>query len=229
MGLIADLMGSQHLVTLNQKLAWDEATWALMPLAGARVAVLPETSRGLPMHTAKAVTGHDRIAAAPKGGHQIEFVYKGHLIYTTNKQLNLADPGMARRVLTLPFTGKPDVVDENLPDKLRAIRPQIWTHLFELWQEIKGDPFEPPEDAANAANTATGGDWEEWAELYLTDKGGRFRTTTRTLVEHFQKWRDGDDANPEDREKESKKMRRKAPGLGLITAGTGQWKCRLKE
>ena len=131
MGLLADMMGRQHLATLNEKLAWEEATWALMPLAGARVAILSETNRGLPAHMAKAITGHDQIAAAPKGGHQIEFVYKGHLIYTTNKQLNLSDPGMERRLLTLPFTGKPDEPDPMLPAKLRSLRPQTvsYTHL----------------------------------------------------------------------------------------------------
>lgn len=230
MGLLSDMIGSQHLATLNERLAWEEATWALMPLAGARVAILPETNRGLPAHTAKSITGHDQIAAAPKGGHQISFVYRGHLIYSTNKQLSMSDPGMERRLLTLPFTGKPAVVDTELPAKLRELRPQIWTHLWELWQEVKDDPLEPPAMARDASRATTGGDWEEWAEERLEiDLQDGNTETTAMLVWDYLVWKGEDATDEKEKRNAANKMRRKAPGLGLIAAGRGAWRCRLRE
>ena len=225
LAVIKALMGSQHVAALNEALVWDDKPWSLLPLLRSRLVTLPESRRGLPFETLKAITGGDTLSISAKGGAPQDYVYPGHIIITSNKGLRFDSAGMERRLLTLPFKTKTAKPDPHFAGRLIALLPQIWTHLFHVWLDTKDAPLVPPVAAQDFAEDSLGGPFERWLaeRVEISDS---FQEDIGDLAEDYLNNK-GVEVDAKALEAAKKEIRRKGPGQGLFPGDRGRQRCRL--
>jgi len=125
----------------------DRHPTELAGLVGDRAVFAQETGEGRRWdeEKLKSISGGDTIASRFIGKNFFSFQPQFKLVFSSNNKPTISnlDAAMKRRINLVPFTCVPKVVDQQLPEKLKAEYPQILQWMIEgcmKWQELGLDP-----------------------------------------------------------------------------------------
>ena len=178
----------------------------LAGLKGTRCVLAQETGegRGWDEERLKSISAGDTISA--RFMHQNFFSYQPRfkLIFSGNHKPTISnlDAAMKRRINLVPFTCVPKVVDQQLPEKLKAEYPQILQWMIEgcrQWQEVGLNPPEKVRVATEEYFTE-----EDTLGRWINDNCRHdplVKTETRELYGDFASWADFMGIRPGDEKK----------------------------
>jgi P4 family phage/plasmid primase-like protien len=161
-------------------------------LQGARLVVATETQSGTAWdeEKIKQLTGGDRVSARFMRGDFFDFNPQFKLIVLGNHkpEIRHVDAAMRRRVLLVPFTVTPKVIDPQLIDKLKAEGPAILAWMIQGCLDWQAHGLAVPEVVREAteeyfaAEDAVG----RWIQEACEECGES--TTIQELFESWQQW-----------------------------------------
>lgn len=199
----------------------DKHTTDIASLAGARLVTASETQAGKRWdeQKVKSLTGGDPIKARFMRQDNFTFYPAFKLVFIGNHKPEVrdVDTAMRRRIQMVPFTTQPAVIDQDLPEKLKAEFPAILAWAIEgclLWQR---DGLAPPpivkaateeyfsdEDAlgrwlrehteldpnATATTQALFNSWREWTNKTGEYTGTMKRFSAGLVARRFERWQE---------------------------------------
>ena len=146
--ILGDYSGIAPMDTFMQSFGERHPT-DLAGLDGTRAVFAQETSEGRRWDEGKlkSISGGDPITARFMNQNFFTFKPQFKLVFSGNHKPEIAnlDAAMKRRLNLIPFTCVPKVVDQQLPEKLKAEYPQILQWMIEgcaKWQEAGLNPPE---------------------------------------------------------------------------------------
>ncbi|MET3991611.1 putative DNA primase/helicase [Bradyrhizobium sp. S3.9.2] len=181
---------------------FDRHTTELARLAGARLVTASETEEGKAWDEAKVkqLTGGDRITARFMRQDNFEFApqFKLWIVGNHMPRVKRVSDSMQRRLRVVPFTIKPEVVDQGLPAKLEAEAPGILRWMVNgctEWQRNGlGMPSKVKEASADYFESQNAiGQWLE--ECCRVEKSNRYLKATRSDL--FHSWKTWAEASNE--------------------------------
>ncbi|MDP7629997.1 MAG: phage/plasmid primase, P4 family [SAR324 cluster bacterium] len=178
----------------------------LAGLVGKRAVFAQETGEGRRWdeEKLKAISGGDTISARFMHKNFFTFNPQFKLVFSGNHKPTISnlDAAMKRRLNLVPFTCVPKVVDQQLPEKLKAEYPQILQWMIEgcrQWQEVGLNPPEKVRVATEEYFTE-----EDTLGRWINDNCRHdplVKTETRELYGDFASWADLMGIRPGDEKK----------------------------
>lgn len=193
-GLVASLLGDYAVKSQMETFvasAVDRHPTELARLRGARLVWASETQDGRRWAEGrvKELTGGEPVTA--RFLHRDEFTYvpQFKLVFLGNHRpaIRNVESGIRRRLHVVPFTRPPAVVDQTLPERLRAELPAIMGWAVEACLEWQRDGLRPPQVVVDATDDYCDEEdvFGRWIEDCCTTGVNDFAA----LTELFESWR----------------------------------------
>jgi len=151
--ILGDYSGIAHMKTFMATYGENHPT-DLAGLVGSRAVFAQETGEGRRWdeEKLKAISGGDPISARLMRQDFFTFNPQFKLVFSGNHKPTISnlDAAMRRRLDLVPFTCVPKVVDQQLPEKLKAEYPQIFQWMIEGCMKWMEDGLNPPERVRDA-------------------------------------------------------------------------------
>lgn len=171
----------------------DKHSTDLAMLAGARMVIASETEQGRAWAEVriKALTGGDKITARFMRQDNFEFLPRFKLTIIGNHKpiLKNVDEAARRRFNIVPFSYKPPVKDQKLPDKLRDEWPEILRWMIEGCLDWQKNGLVRPDVVLSATEDyfESQDHFSRWlAECCILDP--TLSTRPSKLLQGFQQW-----------------------------------------